>query len=261
MIKEQRTGVILAAGFGSRLKGVTDTTELKPLTPVAGRPLLVRTVASLEKAGCARGVIVVGYGATEVEAAFRGAYRGNAEVIFAVNERYDLANGISVLAARPHVAGDFILTMADHVFGDEVMMIAKAHTPPEGGATLLVDYKLGTIFDMDDATKVLASAQDTIDAIGKEIVDFNCVDTGLFICTPGLMDAIQETFDAQGDASLSQGVATLSSTGRMTVRGIADGFWQDVDTPEMLAYAEQVLEARAEASSPSPVQRVHTGAL
>ncbi|MDP6944223.1 MAG: NTP transferase domain-containing protein [Myxococcota bacterium] len=252
MNRTDRTGVILAAGFGTRLKGVSDDTELKPLTPVCGKPLLVRTVESLERAGCARVVIVVGHGAQEVEADFRAVYPGEAEVLFAVNDRYELSNGLSVLAARPHVPGDFVLTMADHILGAEVMALASEHVPPVGGATLLVDHKLDTIFDMDDATKVLASPDGRIDAIGKQIPTYNCIDTGVFICTQGLMDAIQTTFEAHGDASLSHGVATLSGSGRMTVRDIGDGFWQDVDTPEMLAHAEEMLRQRSQSESRFP---------
>ena len=239
-----RVGVILAAGFGSRLAGVSDETELKPLTPVAGRPLLLRTVGSLETAGCRRVVIVVGHGAGTVEAELRAVYDGTAEVIFAVNERYDLANGISVLTARPWVDGEFVLTMADHILGDELMHLAREHQPLPGGATLLVDYKLDTIFDMPDATKVQADAEGRIVRIGKQVTQFNCVDTGVFICTLALMDAIERVYAAEGDASLSHGVQALTEAGTMRVLDVGDGFWQDVDTPEMLKHAEAVLGTR-----------------
>jgi 1L-myo-inositol 1-phosphate cytidylyltransferase len=235
-----RTGVILAAGFGSRLKGVSSTTSLKPLTSVAGTPLLVRAIRSLEVAGCARVVIVIGYGADNVESQVRRAHRGTAELVFAPNSRYDLKNGVSVLTAAPHVPGEFILMMADHVVGDEVMSLAGAHRPVPGGATLLVDYKLDTIFDMDDATKVLSQG-DEIRAIGKQIPDYDCVDTGVFVCTQGLLDSLARVYAAAGDASLSDGVQALADGGRMRILDIGDGFWQDVDTPEMLAHAERVL--------------------
>jgi len=241
------TGVILAAGFGTRLRGVSSETELKPLTLVGGVPLLQRSVRSLERAGCGRVVVVVGHGKDAVVESLVG-YRGDAEIVFAENPRFDLKNGISVLAARPHLLGDrFILSMADHVLGDEVMALAGAHVPPEGGATLLVDWKLETIFDMDDATKVLAvrdPSGDRIAKIGKMIPEYNCVDVGVFVCTTALMDRIAEVYEKTGDASLSDGVQALANTGRMTVLDIGDGFWQDVDTPEMLAHAERELARR-----------------
>jgi choline kinase len=242
MYDQGRTGVILAAGFGSRLRAGGGEGSLKPLTLVGGEPLLVRTVRSLTIAGCRRVVIVVGYGAEKVEREFREVYDGGAEVLFALNERFDLANGVSVLAAAPYLGESFILTMADHVLGDEVMRLAGAHMPPEAGASLLVDHKLDTIFDMDDATKVLTDG-DRIVAIGKQIPEYDCVDTGVFVCTQALVDAIRSTFDERGDASLSDGVGHLSRTGRMTVLDIGDGFWQDVDTPEMLAHAEAMIAA------------------
>ena len=245
-LDDNLTGVVLAAGFGSRLAGTSDETRLKPLTPVAGVPLIARTLRSLEVAGCSRIVVVVGHGGDEVEAAARSVHDGQAELVITQNDRYDLANGVSVLAAHPHVGARFLLTMADHVFSDDVMRLAGAHRPPEAGATLLVDYDVPGVFDLDDATKVL-SRGDRIAAIGKGIREYDCVDTGLFVCTPALMDALQEVYAARGDASLSDGIQRLSDRGRMTLLDIGDGFWQDVDTPEMLAEAERRLAIRAAA--------------
>lgn len=236
-----RTGVVLAAGFGSRLEGSSEETALKPLTPVAGLPLIQRTLRSLEAAGCERIVIVLGHGADEVRAAAESVHDGDADLVFVVNDRYDLANGVSVLAARDAVDGRFLLTMADHVFSDDVMRLAGSHVPPENGATLLVDYDVAGVFDLDDATKVL-ERDDYIASIGKQLADYNCIDTGLFVCTSSLMDVLAEVYAQRGDASLSDGIQQLASEGRMTVRSIGDGFWQDVDTPAMLAEAERRLE-------------------
>jgi len=240
MSDRNRTGIILAAGFGSRLQGVSDETSLKPLTPVGGKPLIFRTIESLARAGCDRVVIVLGHGADDVRRSVSEAYRGPTELVFTVNPKYELQNGLSVLAAREFVGEEFALTMADHVFGDSVMDIAAAHRPVAGGATLLVDFKLDTIFDMDDATKVMAE-NDRIVRIGKEIADYNCVDTGIFVGTDGLMNAIDDVYRSTGDASLSDGVQALAARDIMRVLDIGPGFWQDVDTPEMLEHANRML--------------------
>ncbi len=236
-----RTGIVLAAGLGSRLSGARPGFQLKPLTPVAGMPLILRTLRSMELAGCQEVVIVVGYHGEEVQEAVRQHYHGPLQVHFAHNPHYALQNGLSVLAARPYVRkAPFLLTMADHVLGDELMALVRAYQPPEDGATLLVDYRIDQIFDLEDATKVRVEDGWIVD-IGKHLTDFNAIDTGVFICTFALMDALEAIYQERGDASLSDGVRRLACAQRMAALDIGDGFWQDVDTPEMLAYAERRL--------------------
>lgn len=236
----RRTGVILAAGFGSRLRSKADERKLKPLTPVAGVPLIFRAFRSLEIAGCDHIVVVTGFRSEALGRAIREGYRTSARIELVVNDRYDLANGVSVLAAADRVEDDFIVTMADHVLGDDVMQLARRHRSSPGGATLLVDRRVDEVFDLDDATKVKTRDGLIVD-IGKQIPEYDCIDTGVFVCTRGLVDALQAVYDEHGDASLSQGVARLAQVGKMSVLDIGNGFWQDVDTPEMLAHAEAML--------------------
>ena len=236
MNNKYRIGVILAAGLGSRLK----TTELKPLVPVGDIEILLRTIHSLEIACCDPQVIVLGYRAETIKEYILSRYNGPVELIFAYNPEYRLQNGISVLCAKPFIDNDFVLTMADHILDQKIMRLVKKYTPPENGATLCVDYKLDTIFDMDDATKVYAEGK-LLKQIGKQIDTFNCIDTGVFIGTTGLMDAINIVNKENGDSSLSEGVQLLANNGKMEILDIKDGFWQDVDTPKMLEHAEELL--------------------
>ncbi|MDZ7718694.1 MAG: NTP transferase domain-containing protein [Balneolaceae bacterium] len=238
----KKTGIILAAGFGSRLAGTDDDTDLKPLTNVDGTPLIYRTIRSLKIAGCSRVVIVLGYGFEQIKKDILESYTGNLPIEFARNDQYDLSNGISVLAAEPFIDDNFILTMADHILSDEMMLMAKEHVPPENGATLLVDYKVDEIFDIDDATKV-NSQNSRIQTIGKKITNYNCIDTGVFVCTPSLLDEIKKVYKKQGDASLSDGVQALADKNKMHTLDIRNAFWQDVDTPEMLEHAEKILNS------------------
>lgn len=239
------TGVVLAAGYGSRLAANGSGTVLKPLVPVRGVPLIIRAINSLEQAGCQRVVIVLGYEPDPIRDTVEEGYHGEAEIVFVTNELYDLQNGVSVLAADPYIDGDFVLTMADHVVDDVVTECARLYRPEPGTAGLLVDYKLQTIFDMDDATKV-REHKGRVVSIGKQLRDFNCVDTGVFVCTSGLMDVLRRRYEIQGDVSLTDGVQDLADSGKMYTIDIGLGFWQDVDTPEMLAYAKEKLGQRQE---------------
>src|SRR5688572_16545808 len=95
------TAILLAAGEGSRLRPAA---PFKPLCPVAGRPLLAHAIDGLAAAGLTRVVVVLGYGAPDIE-----AYIGSRAWPLAVETvrvaDYRQPNGTSVLAAEPHVAG------------------------------------------------------------------------------------------------------------------------------------------------------------
>jgi 1L-myo-inositol 1-phosphate cytidylyltransferase len=204
---------------------------------VGGVPLAIRAVRGLHQAGCDEAVIVLGYESGRIQSTLEREYSGDIPLRFVINERYDLQNGVSVLAAEPWIRDQFVLVMADHLVSGDVMRLARDHEPPTGGATLLVDYRIDEVFDLDDATKV-AEVDKRIVSIGKMISDYNCIDTGVFVCTRGLLDALSDQFRREGDASLSSGVQLLARKGLMSTLDIDGGFWQDVDTPEMLAFAE-----------------------
>ena len=251
--------VILAAGYGSRLSNYGNGTaaagkvngtshkeeldKLKPLTEVGGMPLIFRTLNNMEYAGVRNAHIVIGYKGELLKEKIANNYKGNLNLNFVENQEYDLSNGVSLLKVKDTIDRPFILTMADHVFEPAIARIAGRHKPVQGGATLLVDYKVDSIFDIDDATKVKAK-DGKLQDIGKNIPEYNCIDTGIFVATPALFDHLEQIFHQNGDVSLSEGVKLLADEHKMQVLDIEGAFWQDIDTPEMLKYAEWVLQER-----------------
>ena len=79
--------------------------------------------------------------------------------------------------------------------------------------------------------------------IGKLIADYDAYDTGMFLCSPFLFGVL-ESVKKEGNCSLSDGMRALGRQGRLRAFDIEDGVWQDVDTPEALAYAESIFEQR-----------------
>jgi len=236
----KRKGIILAAGIGSRLNGLPQKQVIKPLAEVDDLSLLARTIRSLEVSECSQVVIVLGYKAKEIQEQVLARYNGPMKLEFTVNQQYRLQNGISVLCAWPLISGEFILTMADHILDDQIMLKIRDHHPPAGGATLCVDFKIETVFDIDDATKVRSNGS-YLKKIGKRLTEYNCIDTGVFIGTDGLFEAIDQIYKEKGDATLSAGIQLLADKGLMMTLDIKDAYWQDVDTPEMLMHAEKLL--------------------
>lgn len=221
--------LILAAGHGSRLREVSDS---KPLTPVAGKPLIAHVIDAAMGAGATKFTVVTGHKAEAVEAFLAGF---GVPVDCVRLDDWDKPNGHSVLAGSARIDGDYLLLMSDHLFDPEIGQRAMAG---EGALTLAVDrdWRRESL-DLDDATKV-ALAGDRIAAIGKALPIFDAVDTGVFRATPALADAINAAL-AEGKAgSLSDGVQRLADAGQAFVADATGLFWLDVDDPIALAKAE-----------------------
>jgi 1L-myo-inositol 1-phosphate cytidylyltransferase len=92
---------------------------------------------------------------------------------------------------------------------------------------------------MDDATKVRTISDYIID-IGKQLTRYDAVDTGMFLCTPGIFSALDQATE-DGNCSLSDGMRILAASRKLRAFDIGDRVWQDVDTPEMLMHGSNVL--------------------
>ncbi len=245
--------------MGTRIReGASDIP--KPLHTVLGVPLLKRTILSLASAGVTHFSVVVGYRSELIRAAVEEdedyGLRG-LTVDFIENSDYQKSNGVSVLAAQGHFEGPFLLTMADHVFDDGVAVCAAQADMGVADLHLCVDYRIDDIYDMDDATKVATVDGPFIDTISKQLSKFDCVDCGVFAVSTALLDELQEVLEAQGDCSLSEGVARLASKRRARVIDIGTCFWQDVDTQSARERAERILSA-AQTTAPASFQELTT---
>jgi choline kinase len=228
--------VILAAGLGSRLAG--EDSVPKPLREVAGVPLIVRIIRALERGGIREIGIVIGYLGEVLKNGLSGREM-RAKLSFFDNDEYEKPNGTSLLKARDFVTGPTLLVMSDHLWSPRLLKsVASCQIGPQESA-LGVDYRIDDCFDLDDATKVQVQS-DRIERIGKSLDRYNALDTGLFLITPALIEALDAVNGPEG-CSLSEGVAALASKGRMKAADVGDATWIDVDTPEAHAEAERLL--------------------
>jgi len=237
-------GVVLAAGDGTRLDPLTRHIP-KPLVAVAGRPMVTYGLHALIEAGVAELTIVVGHLGDRIRRALGETCRG-AHLTYVESPDWQDGNGLSLCAAREAVGEEpFVLTMADHLISPRLVGRLLATKPTQD--TLCVDRQPSSIVQVDEATQVWVDWTGWIRCIGKNLLRWNGVDTGVFWLTPAIFRAV-EALRATGVSAptLTQACCRLIEHGRgLRACDVSGLFWLDVDTPADLRRAERVLKARS----------------
>jgi 1L-myo-inositol 1-phosphate cytidylyltransferase len=224
------TGIVLAAGEGSRLRAVA---PLKPLCHVGGRTLLAHAVFGMAQAGLARTVVVVGYEAETIEAYVAAEdWPIKVETVRVKDHRHP--NGSSLLAAEPLLHGEeAILAMCDHLVEPEFYR-RMIHADTGGGASLGIDRRIDHDWiDLDDVTCAQTDG-DRLTGIGKGLAVYDCFDTGVFAVGKGLFDALR----GLEKPSLTEGMRCLASDQAAGIRDCSDLGWIDVDDERAWRIAE-----------------------
>ena len=235
--------LIIAAGKGRRLQ---KQGQSKPLIPLFGIALIERTILSAMEAGADEFYVVTGHQHERVASFLsRLAKRLNVPVHTVFNARWqNTDNGISVLSAAEYLHEPFLLLMTDHVFDPAIARDLIHAASTNDGLTLAVDSGLDNpLVDLDDVTRVNVE-DEKIAAIGKGLMAFNAYDTGIFMSTPSLFDALKQASRKTDNAGLSSGVQLLAAKGEAHTFDINGRFWIDVDDPVAFWRAENALLTR-----------------
>lgn len=114
MSSQINSGMVLAAGLGTRMRPITNTIP-KPLIPVAGRTMADRALDRLMDIGIERAVLNISYLADEIETHFQN--RTDLDIRFSPEDK-PLETGGGVQNALPLLTGDAFVIMN----GDAVLL-------------------------------------------------------------------------------------------------------------------------------------------
>jgi choline kinase len=195
------TGVILAAGLGTRLRPLTDQ-HPKCLLEIGGQTLLARQLSQLARAGLTRAVVVTGYLADQVDAALQAVPPPLPVRLMPNPEYHRTGNSMSVLAARPAVAGDGIVLCDGDVLlrGDALARLASETAP----AALLLD---GETALGEEEMKAMLDPRGNVRRLSKQLPPAECAGESIGlqkVSGPALpifwatLDAMREAGDTQG---------------------------------------------------------------
>ena len=228
--------VILAAGRGSRMKGLT-AERPKPMLPLSGRPMLTYVIEAIESAGITEILLIVGYKAEMVEDYFAAHPPTRARLSYKLQASQN-GTGSAALLAREFAAGEpFLLTFGDIIVdsstysglldraaGAEAVLALKSVDDPYRGAAVYVDN--------DRITRIIEKPPQ-----GGSTTPW--VNAGVYLFRSSIFEELDRIpLSPRSEYELTDAIHQLLAAGR-TLRWVGiDGHWRDVGRPEDLPEAE-----------------------
>ncbi|MGQ4874909.1 MAG: NTP transferase domain-containing protein [Promethearchaeia archaeon] len=180
--------VILAAGYSSRFN-FEDNSFKKYMLPFERSNILNYVILAMVNSGIERINIIVDKNADQnfISSSCFNFFEklslncSNFNLNFIINNQIDRENGYSLYLGVNEVKSDFfILSMADHIFSDNVYSILIDNYNDEDVVLATDPMKIEGIYNLDDCTKVLGENRRILE-IGKKIENYNRLDMGAFI--------------------------------------------------------------------------------
>ena len=243
--------LIIAAGQGTRLKSIGDT---KPLITLLGLSLIERVILTAKKSGIKKFCIVTGYNGEKIRKQLSDGKKYGVKIQYIQNDSWAKGNATSVLKAKNNFKKPFVLLMADHNYDSGILDRLLKTKIEKDESILCVDNNPKKHLDIDDATKV-QTLDHKIKTIGKDLNDYDCIDTGIFICNPMIFNALEESI-SKGDNGLAGGIKILAQRNKMRYLTLADNFWIDIDNQTDLKHAEHFLCIKLKKNSDGPVSKI-----
>jgi MurNAc alpha-1-phosphate uridylyltransferase len=233
-----RTAMVLSAGFGERMRPLTDAMP-KPLVPLLGRPLLDHVLDRLAAAGVETAVVNLHYLPEQIEEHLRGRAGRAPKTLISDERDLLLDTGGGAKKALPLLGDDaFFIHNSDSVWAEGVTPalpnMLRLWEPQRMDCLLLlaplstsIGYGARGDFDMAPDGRLTRRGE-------RQVVPFAFA--GVSLCTAGLFDDAPE-----GPFSLNVLWDRALTKGRL--HGVRlDGRWMHVGTPRALEEAEASFE-------------------
>ena len=234
-----KTAMVLAAGFGTRMRPLTDRMP-KPLVSVAGKTLLDHVLDRLTEAGVERAVVNVHHFAEQMIDHLES--RNDPRIVISDERGLLLDTGGGVLKALPELGeAPFFHLNADTIWIDGVRpnlaRLAEAFDAASMDALLLLAPTAGSVGYAGRGDFSMASDGRLRKRAEREVAPF--VYAGAAILTPALFAG-----SPPGAFSLTRLFERAADAGRL--HGLRlEGLWMHVGTPDAIAAAEAAIKASA----------------
>lgn len=241
------TGVILAAGTGTRLGALTSDRP-KILVDVAGAPLLAYGIAFLRAVGTARIGVLVGFRADLVR---DWLAEHTPDALIAENLEYNMQNALSFKKTIESFPGGLLICDGDYI---RSAASAKLVGAPRTEVTLYVSR---VDAPDPDFMHIQTASDGTIRAMDKQLTEWNAHSAGMVFVPETARAAMLAAVDAAvaekspNNARLEDALLVYANAGGvLRAEDLGPHDWIEIDTPEERDAAERGLAARTDLVRP-----------
>ena len=220
--------VILAAGKGTRLRPLTETTP-KPLVKVAGKTLLDRIVESLPSS-IDELIIVTGYLEEQIKAHCGEVFHGRKVTYVTQEEQKGTAHALWL--CKDYLKGRFLFMFADDLHGPNDIARATSYTRSMLTLTTDTPEKFGIVVRHPDGTLA--------EMIEKpEHAPSNLASTGVMVLDDNIFKYDPYANETKGEYYLTDVLREYARDYPIAV--VEQGLWIPIGYPEDIEKAETIL--------------------
>lgn len=221
--------VVLAGGFGTRLKPLTERRP-KPLLPVAGRPCIDYVLRSLADAGFKEIIITTSYMSDHVIKRIGDGVDYSASILYSF-EADPAGTAGAVKRLENFIDDTFVVASGDVLADVDLKSLYTFHKESGGVATM-------ALTEVQDPTQFGIVGRDETNRITRflekpksEEIFSHLVNAGIYVLEPAVLDYIPE----KGVCDFSANVfPTLLQKGRPIFGKRLEGLWMDIGRPRDL---------------------------
>ena len=232
--------VVLVGGFGTRLRPLTFDTP-KPMLPVAGRPMIERTIRLLAAHGVDEVVLSLGFGSGAFTDAYPDGQCAGVRLRYAVEPSpLDTAGAVRFAATAAGIDERFVVANSDVMTDLDLTALLAFHERSGAEGTVALtpvdDPSHFGVVPTDDDGRVTAFVEKP--APGTEPT--NRINAGFYVLEPSVLARVEP------DVKVSiERVTFPAMVADRSLYALADdSYWIDVGTPERYLQANlDLLEA------------------
>jgi NDP-sugar pyrophosphorylase family protein len=227
--------MILAAGFGTRLRPLTDTLP-KPLLPIAGRPLIVWNLLLLRRYGVTEVIINLHHLGHLIERALGDGSEFGMRIAYS-KEPVILGTGGGLKQAEPFFGGEpFFVLNGDTLFDMDLDDMTASYRRSHAVAAMAVradpePERWGAV-ELDAARRVVRISGR---GIHPGVLSEKRMFAGVHLMHPRLLASVP----AGRESSIIEAYVGAIQAGETVVGCELSGYWSDIGMPERYVQAQR----------------------